>query len=558
MTFDNLLALFGGLALFLYGMHMMSEGLEAAAGDRMKAILEKLTSNRLLGICVGAAITAVIQSSSATTVMVVGFVNSQLMTLNQAVWIIMGANIGTTITGQLIALDASKIAPLVAIIGVVFVTFFKNKKLNAIGTIMAGLGILFIGMDMMKDAMVPLQESEAFINAMTTIKNPVLAILLGAGFTALIQSSSASVGILQALALSGLIGLDTAIYIIFGQNIGTCITAVLASLGANRNAKRTTIIHLSFNILGTTIFLILVHMIPFVSWMEAFTSNPAAQIANSHTVFNIATSLLLIPFGSKLAHLAELILPIKPEEREYNKDYNIPLTFVDTDNIGTVTIAISSLRKEAVAMLKLAEQNLSESLHAVAGHKYHGEKIHKREKRIDYINYEITNYMTKVSSLNMSEKESTTCNALFKCFADIERIGDHAINIIQYAENDENKLDDPTYIKEELNTLHDLLMKSFSLLFAYDLDSDNDCYEKIERIEDRIDELTENYRQLQINRLTDKVVDAKDCVIYSEILTDVERVSDHIMNIIQECKRCGFTLSEPPLVDSLTLHPANA
>lgn len=557
MSFENLLALLGGLALFLYGMHMMSDGLEQAAGDRMKAILEKLTSNRLLGVCVGAAITAVIQSSSATTVMVVGFVNSQLMTLNQAVWIIMGANIGTTITGQLIALDASKIAPLVAIIGVVFVTFFKNKKLNAIGEIMAGLGILFIGMDMMKDAMVPLQNSEAFINAMTTIKNPVLAILLGAGFTALIQSSSASVGILQALALSGLIGLDSAIYIIFGQNIGTCITAVLASLGANRNAKRTTIIHLSFNIIGTLIFLIVVHIVPFVDWMQQITTNPAAQIANSHTVFNISTTLLLIPFGNKLAHLAQFILPIKPEEKEYNKDYNIPLTFVDTDNIGTITIAISSLRKEAVAMLKLAQINLSESLHAITGKSYQMEDIKKREKRIDYINYEITNYMTKVSSLNMSEKESTTCNALFKCFADIERIGDHAINIIQYAENEENKLDDPTHIKDELYQLHDLLMKSFSLLFDYDLDSDNDCYEKIERIEDRIDELTETYRELQINRLTDQIVDAKDCVIYSEILTDIERVSDHIMNIIQECKRCSFTLAEPVISDHLELNPAS-
>ena len=211
MTFNNLLALLGGLALFLYGMHMMSAGLEQAAGDRMKAILEKLTSNPFLGVIVGAVITAIIQSSSATTVMVVGFVNSQLMTLNQAVWIIMGANIGTTITGQFIALDASKIAPLVAIFGVVMVTFMKNKKVNAFGEILAGLGILFIGMDMMKNAMVPLQQSEAFIHAMTTISNPVLAILLGAGFTALIQSSSASVGILQALAISGLIPLSSAI-----------------------------------------------------------------------------------------------------------------------------------------------------------------------------------------------------------------------------------------------------------------------------------------------------------------------------------------------------------
>lgn len=546
MTFDNVLALLGGLALFLFGMHMMSIGLEGAAGDRMKTILEKLTSNRFLGIVVGAGITAVIQSSSATTVMVVGFVNSQLMTLNQAVWIIMGANIGTTITGQLIALDASKIAPLVAIIGVVMVTFLKNKKINSLGEIFAGLGILFIGMDMMKNAMVPLQDSEVFINAMTSISNPVLAILLGAGFTALIQSSSASVGILQALAVSGLIPLSSAIYIIFGQNIGTCITAVLASLSANRNAKRTTIIHLSFNIIGTALFLLMVNVVPFVSWMESITSNPAAQIANTHTVFNIATTLLLIPFGSKLAKLPLLIMPLRQEELE-DAQYDIPLTFVDTNNIGSIPIAIASLRKEAVEMLDLAEKNLSQSIELLYGEPHNPEKIQKREKRIDFINYEITNYMTKVGSLGMNEADTTTSNALYKCFADIERIGDHAINILQYSTDAENKLRNALPIKDELVQLKELLTKSFSLLSTYNFDSNNDSYIKVEQIEERIDELTEGYRQKQIDRLLNKEVEAKDCVIYSEIMTDIERVSDHIMNIIQECKRCNFTLSNDVL-----------
>lgn len=555
MTFDSILKLFGGLALFLYGMHMMSSGLEGAAADRMKTILERLTSNRFLGIIVGAAITAVIQSSSATTVMVVGFVNSQLMTLNQAVWIIMGANIGTTITGQLIALDASKIAPLVAIFGVVLVTFLKGKKVNAFGEIFAGLGILFIGMDMMKDAMVPLQQSEAFIHAMTTISNPVLAILLGAGFTALIQSSSASVGILQALAVSGLIPLSSAIYIIFGQNIGTCITSVLASLGANRNAKRATIIHLSFNIIGTIVFMAFAALVPFVSWMESVTSNPAAQIANTHTIFNIATTLLLIPFGSRLAKLAQVILPVKQEEIE-DAGYNIPLTFVDEDNIGSVPIAISSLRKEAMAMLQLAETNLAESMDALCGNAFSLEKIKKREKRIDYINYEITNYMTLVSSLKMNESDSTTCNALYKCFSDIERIGDHAINIIQYSTDEDNKLSSSKYIEDELHQLASLLSKSFSLLSTYSLDSQDECFEKIERIEDRIDELTASYRQAQIERLMEKKVNALDCVIYSEILTDVERVSDHIMNIIQEAKRCNFTLSDEAIQSDPALSAA--
>ena len=243
-----LLGLLGGLALFLYGMQMMSAGLEAAAGNRMKGILERLTSNRFLGILVGAGITAVIQSSSATTVMVVGFVNSGMMTLNQAVWIIMGANIGTTITGQLIALDVGALAPLFAFIGVAMVVFVKMPRAHHIGQIMAGLGVLFIGMEMMSSSMMPLRDSQAFVDLMTRFSNPLLGIAVGALFTALIQSSSASVGILQALATSGAISFSSSVFILFGQNIGTCITAVLASIGTSRSAKRATIIHLMFNI----------------------------------------------------------------------------------------------------------------------------------------------------------------------------------------------------------------------------------------------------------------------------------------------------------------------
>ena len=246
MGVDLLLGLLGGLALFLYGMQMMSNNLEAAAGNKMKQILEKLTTNRFMGILVGAGITALIQSSSATTVMTVGFVNSGLMSLNQAVWIIMGANIGTTITGQLIALDVGALAPLIAFIGVVLVVFVKNKKLQHIGGIVAGVGVIFIGMGMMSDAMLPLRDEPEFIQLMTSFKNPLLGVMAGALFTAVIQSSAASIGILQALAVSGVIGLHSAVFVLFGQNIGTCITAVLASVGTNRNAKRAAALHLMF------------------------------------------------------------------------------------------------------------------------------------------------------------------------------------------------------------------------------------------------------------------------------------------------------------------------
>ena len=267
MTFTEIASLFGGLAMFLLGMKMMSDGLEQAAGNKMKLILEKLTSNRFLGVAVGAVITAIIQSSSATTVMVVGFVNSGLMTLRQAIWVIMGANIGTTITGQLIALDVGKAAPIMAFVGIVFIVFLKSKKLYHLGYIIGGLGILFMGMSEMSDSMSGLKDSQTFTHIISTFSNPLVGILAGAIFTAIIQSSSASVGILQALSKSGIISLSNSVYVLFGQNIGTCITAVLASIGTNRNARRTTVIHLMFNIIGTIVFVTICMLLPFTDWV---------------------------------------------------------------------------------------------------------------------------------------------------------------------------------------------------------------------------------------------------------------------------------------------------
>ena len=539
MTFEHILALFGGLALFLYGMHMMSEGLSNAAGDKMRNILEKLTSNRFLGILVGALITAVIQSSSATTVMVVGFVNSGLMTLSQAVWIIMGANVGTTITGQLVALNVGELAPIMAIIGVVFVTFLKNEKLNSLGEILAGLGILFIGMGMMSDAMYPLREEPAFIQLMTTISNPMIAILFGAGFTALIQSSSASVGILQTLALSGLIPLSSSIYIIFGQNIGTCITSVLASISANRMAKRATIIHLAFNLIGTTLFMIAIQFIPFVDWMEAFTDNPAAQIANTHTIFNILTTVILIPFGYKLAKLPEIVLPVLEDEVEVDAT-NLPLTFVNTNNIGNIPIAIASLKQEALLMLELSQKNINQAIECIYEVLPEAkEKVNKREDRVNFINYEVAEYMSKVSVLHMNEQEANVTNALYKCFADIERISDHAINIVGHGNG---KIKKPIEVKEELVVLKDLLNNIFNILMSNGLNEEG--YQNIEVYEQKIDDLTSLNRKNQIKRLNEGKIDAADCVKYSQVMTDIERVSDHMINIIHELQNNNFVLKD--------------
>ena len=300
MTITNLFTMLGGLGLFLYGMHMMSNGLENVAGNSLKKILEKITSNRIVGVLIGAGITAVIQSSSATTVMVVGFVNSGLMKLSQAVWIIMGANVGTTITGQLIALNVKDFAPILIFAGVFLIQFIRNKKVGYVGEIVAGLGILFVGMQFMSDAMVPLRDYKPFVDLMTTFENPFLGIAAGAVFTAVIQSSSASIGILQALAMSGAIQLHSAIFVLFGQNIGTCITSIIASIGTNRNAKRTTMIHLLFNVIGTLVFVTVCLFVPFTDYIVALTPGSVQnQIANVHTVFNIATTMLLLPFGNQ-------------------------------------------------------------------------------------------------------------------------------------------------------------------------------------------------------------------------------------------------------------------
>ena len=348
MNFSDIMGLLGGLALFFLGMQMMSAGMEAAVGNKMKQILEKLTANRFLGVFVGALITAIIQSSSATTVMVVGFVNSGMMTLRQAVWIIMGANIGTTITGQLIALDVGAIAPFVAFAGVAVVMFSKNIKLHHIGNIFAGLGILFIGMEMMSAAMKPLGSMPEFVDLLTKFENPLLGILAGCVFTAIIQSSSASVGILQALIGSGAIGLNSAAFVLFGQNIGTCITALLASIGTSRNARRSTIIHISFNIIGTMVFTTLCLITPLISFVQGFTpDNAPAQVANLHTLFNVVTTALLLPFGNMLAALSEKILRETEEEKNSLDVYYLQhIKNINEDKLGVSAISMDATKKE--------------------------------------------------------------------------------------------------------------------------------------------------------------------------------------------------------------------
>ena len=535
MGISDILSLLGGLALFLYGMQMMSNGLEAAAGNKMKQILEKLTSNRFKAVLVGAAITAVIQSSSATTVMVVGFVNSGLMTLNQAVWIIMGANIGTTITGQLIALDMGAIAPLIAFLGVECIMFLKSEWARHIAGIFAGLGVLFIGMDMMSASMAPLRDSEMFMSFMTNFSNPLIGILVGAVFTAVIQSSSASVGILQALAATGMIPLSSAVYVLFGQNIGTCITAVLASIGTKTNAKRTTVIHLSFNIIGTTIFTILCMVTPFVSWMEAFNADPVAQIANTHTVFNIVTTLLLLPFGNLLAEFATKILPENEKEEETIQKLMYIRPFESNYPVGHTAVVLSQIEREVGRMMEKVKKNVEESYDAVLSGKTDAlEEIENREDYIDYLNGEIARYIVGLMSVEMTEQDSRSINSYYMMISNIERIGDHAMNVAEYTKFMKKwdvKL--TAEAKEEVEKMKEISVQTLSALKFSEPGDAKQILEKVGAGEETIDAMQKKYLKQQIKRAKKGDCKAEAGIMFSELLTDFERIGDYALNVAQ-------------------------
>lgn len=537
MKLTNLFSMLGGLALFLYGMNMMSNGLEMAAGDKMKTILEKLTSNRILGVLVGALVTAIIQSSSATTVMVVGFVNSGLMSLTSAVWVIMGANIGTTITGQLIAIDITAIAPLIAFIGVAMIVFFKSQKLDAIGGVIGGLGILFIGMETMSSAMVPLRTMPEFVGLISKFQNPFIGILVGALFTALIQSSSASVGILQALAKSGVMTLSSSIYVLFGQNIGTCITSVLASIGTSKNAKRTTVIHLSFNIIGTVLFVTISMLFPFADLVQSLTpSNVAAQIANVHTIFNVTTTLLLLPIGTRLVNLACRILPDSEEDQQDMQLKYLDFSIFDNDyHIGTSAIANTQLFNETQHMLNVANHNVKRAFELLDH--YDEEKyirLQKDEEYINYLNQQVINFTTAVISHEFQAESSQSIVLFLKLSSDLERIGDHAMNIAARAQK---LAKDDTHFSEdalkEIGTMESLCNNILDELIIMDYDEFKYIVDKVDVMEDNIDKTQHQFAVNQLIRLKEKKCTTENSVIYTKILTDFERIGDHGLNIAE-------------------------
>jgi len=543
------LGVFGGLALFLHGMQMMSSGLEAAAGNRMKSFLERLTANRFMGILVGALITAAVQSSSATTVMVVGFVNAGIMNLNQAVWLIMGANVGKTTTGLLIALDVGALAPLVAFAGVSMMVFFKKPSFQHVGQLLAGLGILFIGMDMMSAAMEPLREVPAFVHMMATLSNPILGIAFGAVFTALIQSSAASVGILQTLADAGIVEFSGAVYVLFGQNIGTCITAVMASFGASRDAKRATCVHLLFNVIGTVIFTVVVMIFPLTGLIEKTVPGPMAQIAVMHVIFNLATTILLLPFGDYLARLAARILPDLPETgQERDKGmrlaYLTPVTAGGKDGgLGVSVIVVDQLRNELRRMLEMARQNVDTSFKAVLDKDVVPlERVEKREQYIDFLNKEISRYISRLIAIETNERGSKVVSSLFAISGNIERIGDHADNLAGYTKMlVREDISFSQFARNEVRQMRDISIRAVSALLSGDAGQQS-WLEQVSQLEQTIDDMTDRFRREQLLRMRNGTCSDEACILYSELLTDFERIGDHVLNIAQELTKAQTAL----------------
>ena len=548
MNLLEFLGVFGGLALFLHGMQMMSSGLEAVAGNRMKAILERLTANRFMGVLVGALITAAVQSSSATTVMVVGFVNAGMMTLSQAVWLIMGANVGTTVTGLLIALDVGALAPVVAFGGVFLMVFVKRARLQHIGQILAGLGILFIGMDTMSAAMAPLREFPAFIHLMSTLSNPLLGILFGALFTALIQSSSASVGILQTLAAGGIVQFSGAVYVLFGQNIGTCITAVLAAMGTSRNAKRATCIHLLFNVIGTVIFTAVVLVFPVTALIEAAVPSPKAQIAAMHMIFNLATTILLLPLGNWLARLAEQLLPDREEPQstgtEMRLAYLTPVTAGGKDGgLGVSAIVVDQLRNELHRMLEMARQNVEAGFNAVLRQDTAPlERVEQREEYIDFLNREISRYVSRLIAIETNERGSRIVSSFFTISGNIERISDHADNLAGYTRLlVEKGISFSVYAQEEIRQMRDISIRAVTALLSGE-GGRVEWLSQVAQLEQRIDDMTADFRRDQLARMREGACSDEACILYSELLTDFERIGDHVLNIAEELTKARTTL----------------
>ena len=536
------ITLLGGLAFFLFGMHVMSSGLERLAGGRLEQVLKKMTSNTFKSFLLGLGITAAIQSSSAVTVMLVGLVNSGLMEIGQTIGVIMGSNIGTTVTAWILSLseinsenpvinllNPSNLSPIIALIGILLIMFSRKSRKKDAGSICIGFAVLMAGMNMMGDAVAPLADSPAFVSLMTAFRNPLLGVLAGAVFTAIIQSSSASVGILQALSLTGSVTYGTAIPIIMGQNIGTCVTALISSIGVNKNARKVSVIHISFNLIGTVLFLCVIYGVNLLNPLQ-FLGNTIGpfEIAVSHSIFNIVTTAVLFPFTRQLEKIANFVIRTDAQKKKGKEP-----VFLDERLLNTPSFAASECSNLTVKMAHMACENILLSLRLLQNYdKKQAEAVLKTENELDAYEDKLGSFLVKLSGKELSDSDSRTASKLLHCIGDLERIGDHAVNLVKSADEIHEKgISFSSEARKELAILTKALEEILTLTTeAFETDS-VETAKKVEPLEQAIDFITSEIRSRHVRRLQNGECTIETGFILSDLLNNYERVSDHCSNI---------------------------
>ncbi len=539
MTVFNVLSLLGGLALFLFGMNYMGSSLEKLGGGKFETVLEKMTNNRLKGVLLGTGVTAIIQSSSAVTVMAVGFVNSSIMSLHQVIGIIMGANIGTTVTSWLLSLTniqsdnifvsllkPSSFAPILALIGIIMLMLCKNDKKKNTASILLGFAILMFGMETMSTAVAPLKDVPQFANILTMFSNPILGVIAGMLLTAVIQSSSASVGILQALAVTGSISVATAFPIILGQNIGTCVTAIISSIGTSKNAKRTAVVHLSFNIIGVIVAMVLFYGVNAIFGLPFINDTVnATYIAIIHTTFNVFATLLLFPFGKQLEKLACLIIRDKPEEKAE--------TLVDERFLMTPSYAIDKVKEKGDGMGALARDNIKLCLDLIRKYSHNNDKlISENEKELDRLEDELETYLVKISSMDLSIDDSIKLSKLSHSISNFERIGDYGVNILKIKRRmHKTNIHFTPDANKELQVMSRAVEEITEKSIEAFINDDAELAAEIEPLEQVIDNLKEELRARHAKRLQNNECTIENGMLFFDIVNSFERIADHCSNL---------------------------
>lgn len=530
MEVTTVFSLLGGLGLFLFGIKTMGDGLEQAAGSKMKRLLEALTRNKFTAVLVGLLVTAVIQSSSATTVMVVGFVNAGLLSLSKAIGVIMGANIGTTVTSLMLSVKLN-FGILFTAVGAICQLAGNRSSFKLLGQIMMGLGILFVGMDAMTAAMEPLRDWQGFRDMMELAKNPLVGVLAGAGVTALLQSSSASVGILQALAATGAISLQASLFILFGQNIGTCVTALLASVGANRTAKRAAVVHLLFNVIGAALFIVLALVLPLASWIETLAgANLRLQIAFAHIIFNVVTTLLLLPISGLLEKLAYLVVRGEDKQQEPMR-----LEYFDARLFSTPPVAVQQLFREVQRMADIVAVNYRFAMqYYFAPKDLAVDEFDNREQVIDYLNAEITQNLIELKGLNLRADDIRLVGSLFHVVNDLERIGDHSMNIVEIGSaRKKEKLRFSGKAEREIEELSGIVtsMLDKSIHIVKRQITDVEIIGEVIELESQVDKLCEALADHHVDRVKNKKCTPRNGMLYLDMLNNLERIADHADNL---------------------------